>query len=50
MKHLKQKLDLVLYGYDCREFLPIRYDGQLVNRSAYLTYRVKRLIRTKSLI
>ena len=44
MKHIKQTIDNLLYGYDPREFMPIWCDGKLANRNKFILYKVQKMI------
>lgn len=44
MNQLTNKLDLILFGYNPQEFLPVRYDGKLINKRSYVLYRLGKLI------
>lgn len=44
MKHLKNKLDNLLYGYDPKAYMPIRVNGKLRNKRQYLSYKAKALL------
>lgn len=45
MKHIRNKLDNLLYAYNPDEFFPIWEDGQLLNRNEFIAYKAGRFAR-----
>lgn len=39
MKQIKQKLEVLIYGYNAPAFLPIKRDGKLENKLEYVLYK-----------
>jgi hypothetical protein len=42
MQHIKEKLELTLYGYDANEFMPVFYEGKLENKGEFVAYKASR--------
>jgi hypothetical protein len=42
-QYIQTKIDNTIYGYVRGEFMPIRVDGQLNNRSEFIIYKSKKL-------
>lgn len=45
MEQIKQTIDNTIYGYDPKEFMPIRVDGQVANWDAFVLYKAQRVAR-----
>ena len=43
MERITNTIDNTIYGYDPKEFMPIRVDGELANRNEFIAYKLKRL-------
>jgi hypothetical protein len=41
--NVKQTLEQAIYGYDPTEFMPIRDNGELVNRGEFMAYKAGQL-------
>lgn len=41
---MKEKIEILVYGYDKTQFMPIFRDGELANRNEFIVYKAKRLI------
>lgn len=39
MKRLKQKLELIIYGYNAGAYLPIKREGKLENKLEFVLYK-----------
>lgn len=50
MKNIKQTIETLRYGYTPNEFLPIFIDGKLSNKSEFVTYKLKKIIVSHSLV
>lgn len=42
---MKNKIENAIYGYNPKEFLPIRVDGRLANRNKFVAYKISRLVK-----
>lgn len=50
MKQIKQKIELIKYGYTPNEFLPIFSGGKLLNKSEFVSYKLKKIVFERSLV
>lgn len=49
MKHIIQKFDVIVYGYNPMEFMPIRVDGELSNRAQFIAYKTRCIMQGRFL-
>lgn len=50
MKNIKQKIEIITNGYNPREFMPIWSGGELINRSDFVKYKLKKIILHRTLV
>lgn len=45
MEKLTNTIEQTIYGYDPKEFMPIRVDGHVANWNAFVMYKARRAAR-----
>lgn len=49
MKRIAQTIDTIKYSYDPEEFFPVRVEGELINKSEFVKYKLKCFLVKKTL-